>query len=96
MILQMFLLFRFRMLCRRAFQILRQHSRFLITLFMMMMNTGIPEVSCIKDIEYLKDTLVPHMTDDEADKHFDVKFNEALKNSWKTSADWMIHNNINY
>lgn len=63
---------------------------------MMMMNTGIPEVSCIKDIEYLKDTLVPHMTDDEADKHFDVKFNEALKNSWKTSADWMIHNNINY
>lgn len=79
------------MLCQRAFQILRQHSKFLITLFMMMMNTGIQEVSCIRDVEYLKETLVPHMTDEEADSHFLAKFNEALKNSWKTSVDWMFH-----
>lgn len=82
---------KFKMLCQRAFQILRQHSKFLITLFMMMMNTGIQEVSCIRDIEYLKETLVPHMTDEEADSHFLAKFNEALKNSWKTSVDWMFH-----
>ena len=83
---------RFENLCERAFLILRQQSKFLITLFMMMMNTGIPEVSCIKDIEYLKETLVPHMSDQEAIAHFRSKMKEALKNSWKTSMNHMFHN----
>lgn len=83
---------RFQMLCEKAFMILRQRSKFLITLFMMMMNTGIPEVSCLSDIEYLKEMLVPDITDTEALDHFRSKFREALKNSWKTSVNWMIHN----
>lgn len=83
---------KFERLCEEAFCILRQSSRFLITLFMMMMNTGIPEVSCLKDIEYLKETLVPDVSDTEAIAHFRSKFKEAIKNSWKTSLNHMCHN----
>ncbi|ESN92774.1 hypothetical protein HELRODRAFT_96068 [Helobdella robusta] len=83
---------KFEKLCQEAFQTLRRYGKFLIVLFMMMMNTGIPEVSCLKDIEYLKETLVPHKTDEEAKEHFKSKFTEALKNSWKTSLNMACHN----
>ncbi len=37
-----------------AYLALRKKANFLITLFMMMMNTGIPEISTIGDIKYLQ------------------------------------------
>ena len=82
----------FRTLCEHAFLALRRRSRFLMTLFMMMMNTGIPEVSCVKDIEYLKETLVPHLSESDAIAHFRAKFKDALASSWKTNINWFIHN----
>ena len=57
----------------------------------MMMNTGIPEVSCLKDVEYLRETLVPHMTDEDAVAHFRSKFQEALHYSWKASLNNVFH-----
>lgn len=85
---------RFETICEKAFMLLRKESKFLIALFMIMINTGIPEVSCFKDIEYLKETLVPHKTDEEALAHFKGKFTEALRKSWKTSLNFMGHNFI--
>ena len=82
---------RFQETCERAYLVLRKHSNFLITLFLMMMNTGIPEVSCINDIEYLRDTLVPQMSEQEAIVHFRSKFNEALHYSWKVSMNNVFH-----
>ena len=70
--------------------ILRQRGNLLINLFAMMLSSGIPELSD-ETIKYLRDTLVLDRSDDEALKHFKGKFNEALKNSWKTSIDWMAH-----
>ena len=55
------------------------------------MNTGIPEVSCIKDIEYLKETLVPHKTDAEAIAHFRAHFQEALHYGWKVNLNNVFH-----
>ncbi|XP_071805229.1 phosphatidylinositol 4,5-bisphosphate 3-kinase catalytic subunit beta isoform-like [Asterias amurensis] len=80
----------FRKCCEDAFMILRQRGNLLINLFAMMLSSGIPELSD-ETIKYLRDTLVLDRSDDEALKHFKGKFNEALKNSWKTSIDWMAH-----
>jgi len=32
------------------------------------------------------------MSENEAQKHFRSKFDEALCNSWKTSLNWASHN----
>ena len=58
----------------------------------MMMNTGIPEVSCRKDIEYIKGTLKPELSDTDALEHFQSKFKEALKNSWKAALNFTARN----
>lgn len=58
----------------------------------MMLSTGIPELMCEKDLGYLRDTLVLDLPEGEALKRFRAKFDEALKNSWKTSVNWLAHN----
>lgn len=42
----------------QAFLILRRHGSLIISLFAMMISTGLPELSCEKDLNYLRDTLV--------------------------------------
>lgn len=61
-------------------------------LFALMRAAGLPELSCSKDIQYLKDSLALGKTEEEALKHFRVKFNEALRESWKTKVNWLAHN----
>ena len=46
--------------------------------------------TCISRI--IQDTLVPHLTEEEALKQFKQKFKEALQQSWKTSLNWSFHN----
>lgn len=82
----------FQQCCERAFMILRKKGPLVISLFAMMLSTGIPELSTEKDLDYLRETLVLDMSEQEALKHFRSKFDEALKNSWKTSMNWMAHN----
>ena len=50
------------------------------------------ELSTTKDLAYLRETLVLDLTEQEALKHFRQKFDESLKNSWKTSFNWFAHN----
>lgn len=87
-----FFFLRFQQCCERAFMILRKKGPLVISLFAMMLSTGIPELSSEKDLDYLRETLVLDMSEQEALKHFRSKFDEALKNSWKTSMNWMAHN----
>ncbi|XP_074654318.1 phosphatidylinositol 4,5-bisphosphate 3-kinase catalytic subunit delta isoform-like [Tubulanus polymorphus] len=82
----------FQKICERAFAILRSKGNFLISLFMLMMSTGIPELSGADDIHYLRDTLAVNLTDEEALKHFRNKFNDAIRNGWKTQLNWVAHN----
>ncbi|XP_072040806.1 phosphatidylinositol 4,5-bisphosphate 3-kinase catalytic subunit beta isoform-like [Amphiura filiformis] len=81
----------FKSCCEEAFMILRRHGNHLINLFSMMLSSGIPELSA-STIIYLRESLVLDKSDEEALKHFQKKFNEALKESWKTSLNWMFHN----
>ncbi|EDV91090.1 phosphatidylinositol 4,5-bisphosphate 3-kinase catalytic subunit delta isoform [Drosophila grimshawi] len=82
----------FQLLCERAFLILRKHGCLILSLFSMMISTGLPELSSEKDLNYLRETLVLDYTEENARKHFQAKFSEALANSWKTSLNWASHN----
>ncbi|XP_066146001.1 phosphatidylinositol 4,5-bisphosphate 3-kinase catalytic subunit delta isoform isoform X1 [Euwallacea fornicatus] len=82
----------FRMYCENAFMILRKHGNLILSLFAMMISTGLPELSSEKDLLYIRETLALSKTDEEALKHFKAKFDEALSNSWKTSLNWATHN----
>uniref|UniRef100_T1ISF0 phosphatidylinositol 3-kinase n=1 Tax=Strigamia maritima TaxID=126957 RepID=T1ISF0_STRMM len=79
---------RFQQYCEQAFQILRRKGSFILSLFAMMLSTGIPELTSVKDLDYLRETLVLDLSEQEALKHFRSKFDEALRNSWKTSVNW--------
>lgn len=83
---------RFQNYCEQAFLVLRRHGSLILSLFAMMISTGLPELSSEKDLNYLRDTLVLEMSEAEAQKHFKSKFDEALCNSWKTSLNWASHN----
>ncbi|XP_019349382.2 phosphatidylinositol 4,5-bisphosphate 3-kinase catalytic subunit delta isoform isoform X1 [Alligator mississippiensis] len=83
---------RFRDYCEKAYMILRRHGLLFLHLFALMKAAGLPELSCSKDIQYLKDSLALGKTDEEALKHFRLKFNEALRESWKTKVNWLAHN----
>ncbi|XP_066547128.1 phosphatidylinositol 4,5-bisphosphate 3-kinase catalytic subunit delta isoform [Amia ocellicauda] len=83
---------RFRDYCEQAYKILCRNGTLFVNLFALMRAAGLPELSSSKDIQYLKDSLALGKTEEEALKHFKVKFNEALRESWKTKVNWMAHN----
>uniref|UniRef100_A0A3B4AGN1 phosphatidylinositol-4,5-bisphosphate 3-kinase n=1 Tax=Periophthalmus magnuspinnatus TaxID=409849 RepID=A0A3B4AGN1_9GOBI len=82
----------FRQYCEDAYLILRRNGNLFITLFALMLTAGLPELTSVKDIQYLKDSLALGKTDDEALKQFRQKFDEALRESWTTKVNWMAHN----
>ncbi|GFO42474.1 phosphatidylinositol 4,5-bisphosphate 3-kinase catalytic subunit delta isoform [Plakobranchus ocellatus] len=82
---------RFQAMCEQAFLLLRRRFPLLMSLFMMMVSCGIPQLSGPKDAYYLHETLVPHLTEKEALAHFKAKYTEALRGSWKTSINFWVH-----
>lgn len=82
---------RFREYCEWAYKILCRNGTLFVNLFAMMKAAGLPELTSFKDIQYLKDSLALGKSEDEALKNFKVKFNEALRESWKTKVNWMMH-----
>ncbi|KNC26382.1 hypothetical protein FF38_05279 [Lucilia cuprina] len=82
----------FQNMCEKAFLVLRKHGCLILSLFSMMISTGLPELSSEKDLNYLKETLVLEYSEEKALEHFRSKFSEALANSWKTSLNWASHN----
>uniref|UniRef100_A0A6Q2ZPY2 phosphatidylinositol-4,5-bisphosphate 3-kinase n=1 Tax=Esox lucius TaxID=8010 RepID=A0A6Q2ZPY2_ESOLU len=82
---------RFRAYCEQAYKILCRNGTLFVNLFAMMKAAGLPELSSFKDIQYLKDSLALGKSEEEALKNFKVKFNEALRESWKTKVNWMMH-----
>uniref|UniRef100_A0A8C9F6F4 phosphatidylinositol-4,5-bisphosphate 3-kinase n=1 Tax=Pavo cristatus TaxID=9049 RepID=A0A8C9F6F4_PAVCR len=82
---------RFRQYCEEAYLILRKHGNLFITLFALMLTAGLPELTSVKDIQYLKDSLALGKSEEEALKQFKQKFDEALRESWTTKVNWMAH-----
>uniref|UniRef100_A0A3P9LWL3 phosphatidylinositol-4,5-bisphosphate 3-kinase n=1 Tax=Oryzias latipes TaxID=8090 RepID=A0A3P9LWL3_ORYLA len=82
----------FRQYCEEAYLVLRKNGNLFITLFALMLTAGLPELTSVKDIQYLKDSLALGKSDEEALKQFRQKFDEALRESWTTKVNWMAHN----
>ncbi|XP_075071088.1 phosphatidylinositol 4,5-bisphosphate 3-kinase catalytic subunit delta isoform-like isoform X4 [Mixophyes fleayi] len=83
---------RFRSLCDKAYDVVRQHSVLFLSLFTLMEGAGLPELRSPLDIQYLKGSLAIGLSDEEALKNFRMKFNTALRDSWKTKLNWCAHN----
>lgn len=58
----------------------------------MMLSAGLPELRSLDDIGYLRKTLRLDLSEEEAVRDFQKKFDAAINNSWKTSMNWFAHN----
>uniref|UniRef100_H2YGB0 Uncharacterized protein n=1 Tax=Ciona savignyi TaxID=51511 RepID=H2YGB0_CIOSA len=83
---------KFRKLCDNAFCILRRKGYLFITLFALMVHSGLPELNSLDHLEYLRETLALHLTEQKALQQFRSKFNKALTDAWATSVNWFFHN----
>ena len=81
----------FQNCCEQAFMALRRKGHLIISLFSLMLASGIAEISSGEDLQYLSETLVLQMTEEEALKHFRSKFQEARKN-WSVTVNNLVHN----
>uniref|UniRef100_A0A8C9XG74 PI3K/PI4K catalytic domain-containing protein n=1 Tax=Sander lucioperca TaxID=283035 RepID=A0A8C9XG74_SANLU len=82
---------RFRDTCTQAYLLLRSHSRLLVTLFSLMLLTGIPELSAAEDMRYLREALQEQQGVAEAKEHFLQQISECEKMSWTVQTNWWIH-----
>jgi phosphatidylinositol-4,5-bisphosphate 3-kinase len=82
---------KFVRLCEDAYLILRRHANLFINMLAMMLQTGIPELRSIDDLNYVRDALVLEVTEKEAKEHFIHKLQEARRNAWFTSLNWYVH-----
>ncbi|XP_040576946.1 phosphatidylinositol 4,5-bisphosphate 3-kinase catalytic subunit alpha isoform [Lepeophtheirus salmonis] len=82
---------RFQELCGKAYLSLRKHANLLITLFTMMLPTGITELQSINDIGYLRQTLAVEKTETDALAYFQSMFSDAYGGAWTTKLDWFFH-----
>lgn len=83
---------KFQSNCEQAFLIIRRKSDLIYNIFTLMLQSGLEEVNSKTDLEYLKETLVSDLCEQEALKFFRRKFDEAFKNGWKTNLNWFAHN----
>lgn len=77
--------------CTRAFNILRRNANLLITLLILMLGTGIPELKKPDDLLYIKNKLVLDMTEEQAAAEF-IKLIKESKESTKTTINNFFHN----
>ncbi|KAL5252680.1 hypothetical protein ACHWQZ_G015451 [Mnemiopsis leidyi] len=80
--------------CLYAFIIIRNKSTLFINLFALMCSSGIPELSSLEDLRYLKDALSLDDTEEVAVQKFKKKMFEALKNEGSAKMNFFFHNII--
>lgn len=81
----------FRDTCIQAYLSLRSHSRLLVTLFSLMLLTGIPELSAAEDMRYLREALQEEENEAEAKRHFLEQISVCEQRGWTVQANWWIH-----
>lgn len=82
---------KFRQLCCSAYKIMRRNSSLIISLFTMMLSTGIPELQSLDDVAYLRNTLAVDKSEEDALNFFAEKMTEAYYDAWTTKVDWFFH-----
>nr|XP_033781758.1 phosphatidylinositol 4,5-bisphosphate 3-kinase catalytic subunit gamma isoform-like [Geotrypetes seraphini]XP_033781759.1 phosphatidylinositol 4,5-bisphosphate 3-kinase catalytic subunit gamma isoform-like [Geotrypetes seraphini]XP_033781760.1 phosphatidylinositol 4,5-bisphosphate 3-kinase catalytic subunit gamma isoform-like [Geotrypetes seraphini] len=82
---------RFKETCIQAYVSLRSHSNLLVTLFSLMMLTGIPELTCTEDLQYLKEALALGQDVESAKEHFLNQISVCERLNWTVQANWWFH-----
>ena len=80
----------FLRLSAQAFNVLREHGGTLITLLMLMVPAGMPELAAREDISYMRDMLALDVTDEKATAVWRKEVDAALTN-WFRRFDNTIH-----
>lgn len=80
----------FREICCKAFNILRKHSHVFITLFALMVSTGIPQLNSYADIHFLRNAFMLHLSDAEAEAAF-LKLIDKCLSSLATKVNFVVH-----
>ncbi|OTF74718.1 hypothetical protein BLA29_000662, partial [Euroglyphus maynei] len=81
----------FQNLCNDAYLALHDNAGLLISLFTMMLGTGIPELQRMDDIQYLRQTLQVEHSRKEALEYFEQQLDDAYGGAWSTKLDWFFH-----
>jgi phosphatidylinositol kinase/protein kinase (PI-3 family) len=82
---------RFEKLCCNAYNILRKHAHLFISLFSLMLSTGIPVLRTHEDIDYLKNAFSLGKSEEEAAQFFTALIEESL-NTKATTFNFLVHN----
>ena len=59
---------------------------------MQMRSTGIPELACVDDIDYIRTALVLGETDSRAEERFQDVIQQCLDLKWTVQLSWIAHN----
>jgi phosphatidylinositol-4,5-bisphosphate 3-kinase len=76
---------------KTALGILRENAKLLITLFLLMMGTGIPELKTPQDIDFLKQKLYLKATEQQANAAFAKLIKDSME-STRTKLNNLVHN----
>ncbi|KAI0980476.1 hypothetical protein GJ496_002882 [Pomphorhynchus laevis] len=80
--------------CSRAFNLLRRNSNILLTLLVMLQDTGIAGINAT-GVQFVKDILRPDETDEESSNRFTTFLENSLQSRW-TQINFFIHNVAQY
>lgn len=80
----------FEDLCGHAYNILRRNANLLITLFSLMLSSGMPELTRESDIDWVRDRLMLDATEEEAAERFRDLIQEALS-TWTATLNDFAH-----
>ncbi|KAL0482464.1 phosphatidylinositol 3-kinase [Acrasis kona] len=64
----------------KAYQIMRQNGNMFMTLFTLMLATGIPELTSVENIKWLRDCLMLDKSEEDARRHFSNQVYQSLEN----------------
>ncbi|XP_075694338.1 phosphatidylinositol 4-phosphate 3-kinase C2 domain-containing subunit alpha isoform X2 [Rhinoderma darwinii] len=78
-------------LCCQAYNLLRKHTNLFLNLLSLMLSSGLPELTGVKDLKYVHDALQPQATDAEATIFF-TRLIESSLGSVATKFNFFIHN----
>uniref|UniRef100_A0A3P8UUN9 phosphatidylinositol 3-kinase n=1 Tax=Cynoglossus semilaevis TaxID=244447 RepID=A0A3P8UUN9_CYNSE len=81
----------FRDTCTQAYLSLRSHSRLLVTLFSLMLLTGMSQLGAAEDIRYLQEALQEEQNEVEATEHFLQQISVCEQKGWTVQANWWFH-----
>ncbi|XP_021119514.1 phosphatidylinositol 4-phosphate 3-kinase C2 domain-containing subunit alpha isoform X2 [Heterocephalus glaber] len=78
-------------LCCQAYNLIRKQANLFLNLLSLMIPSGLPELTSIQDLKYVRDALQPQTTDAEATIFF-TRLIESSLGSIATKFNFFIHN----